>query len=321
VDGRADVVDVLVAQERVEVDVDRALEEVVRPRELALAEGGPARVARALPRALPARQEAPLDELVEVASRLESRAERYTPSGAKANWSAAGEWSGSARPAYNREAGLEIGVEGGRDMRILIRVAAVLLVGLIAGSAGAQARASLPDVLKAMRDGGYVIVVRHGATHDDQADTDPFNLDNVAKQRQLNDKGRADAQRVGEVLKAAGVTIGKSYSSRFYRAVETARLIGGKDPQATLDITEGGLVVSTNENNRRNAALRALIAVVPDPGTNTLIVSHRPNIMDALGKEWFDVREGEASIFKPDGRNSYDLVARIRIGQWAALKN
>jgi hypothetical protein len=37
----------------------------------------------------------------------------------------------------------------------------------------------------------------------------------------------------------AGTPIGKAYSSRFQRAVETARLIGGKEPQATLDVTEG----------------------------------------------------------------------------------
>ena len=64
-----------------------------------------------------------------------------------------------------------------------------------------------------------MIVVRHGATHADQADTDPLNLDNVAKQRQLNDKGRADARALGELFKAASVPIGKSYSSRFFRAV------------------------------------------------------------------------------------------------------
>ena len=87
-----------------------------------------------------------------------------------------------------------------------------------------------------------MIVVRHGATHPDQADTDPLNLDNVAKQRQLNDKGRADAKAVGEVFRGAAVPIGKSYSSRVFRAVETARLIGGKEPQAMLDITEGGQV-------------------------------------------------------------------------------
>ena len=55
---------------------------------------------------------------------------------------------------------------------------------------------------KLLRVGGYVIVFRHGATHADQADTDPLNLDNVAKQRQLNDKGRAQAKAVGEAFKA-----------------------------------------------------------------------------------------------------------------------
>src|SRR4029453_4606986 len=111
-------------------------------------------------------------------------------------------------------------------------------------------------ILTLLRAGGYVIVFRHGATHADQADTDPLNLDNVAKQRQLNDTGRADAKAVGDAFKAAGVPIGKSISSRFYRAVETARLIGGKDPEPTPDVTEGGLVVTPNENNRRAQALR-----------------------------------------------------------------
>ena len=101
-----------------------------------------------------------------------------------------------------------------------------------------------------LRPGGYVIVFRHGATYPDEADTDPLHDDNIPKQRQLNDKGRADAKEVGAVLRPAGVPIGKAYSSRFYRAVETARLIGGREPQATLEVTEGGLVVSPNENNR-----------------------------------------------------------------------
>lgn len=196
----------------------------------------------------------------------------------------------------------------------------LLLAGLIVGTAGAQPTTPIEDVLRALRPGGHVIIFRHGATHPDQADTDPLNHDNTAKQRQLNDKGRADAKVVGEVLKNAGVPIGKSYSSRFQRAVETARLIGGKEPQPTLGVTEGGLVVSPNENVRRAQALRALVAAAPDPGTNTLIVTHKPNIIDAFGKDWFEVKEGEASIFKPDGRGEYALVARVQIGQWAMAK-
>jgi hypothetical protein len=36
-------------------------------------------------------------------------------------------------------------------------------------------------------------------------------------------------------------------------------------------VTEGGLVVSPNENNRRAQAFRAMMVTAPDPGTNTLI--------------------------------------------------
>jgi len=161
-----------------------------------------------------------------------------------------------------------------------------------------------------------VIVFRHGATHQDQADTDPLNFDNVAKQRQLNDAGRAQARAVGEVFAAARVPLGKVYSSRFQRAAETARLIAGKDPQPTLDVTEGGLVVTPIENNRRAKALRDLAAATPDPGTNTLIVSHKPNVIDAFGKDWFEIKEGEASVFKPDGRGGFALVGRVQIGDW-----
>jgi len=206
-------------------------------------------------------------------------------------------------------------------MRVTARGLALLIVGLVVSPpTWGQPSPSVDDVLQMLRAGGYVIVVRHGATHPDQADTDPLNPGNIANQRQLNDKGRADAKAVGEVFKAAGVPIGKSYSSRFYRAVETARLIGGKEPQATPDVTEGGQVVSPNENNRRTRALRAIVATIPDTGTNTLIVTHKPNIVDAFGKDWFEVKEGEASIFKPDGNGNYALVARMQTDQWATAK-
>ena len=204
-------------------------------------------------------------------------------------------------------------------MKLALRVFVAGFVAILAGSAWAQQPVAVGDLLQALRAGGYVIVVRHGGTHPDQADTDPLNLDNVAKQRHLNDQGRADARAVGEVFKAAGIPIGKSYASRFQRAVETGRLIGGKEPQPTLDVTEGGLVVSPNENNRRAQAFRALIAAPPDPGTNTLIVSHKPNVIDALGKDWFEIKEGEASIFKLEG-GKYPLVTRVQIGQWTAAR-
>jgi hypothetical protein len=38
--------------------------------------------------------------------------------------------------------------------------------------------------------------------------------------------------------------------------------------------------------------------------------------MDAFGKDWFDVREGEASVFRPDGSGKAVLVARVQAIDW-----
>jgi broad specificity phosphatase PhoE len=191
---------------------------------------------------------------------------------------------------------------------------------LVAPIAFAQAPSAADEkaLVAALRNGGLVIVVRHGATFPDQADTDPFHLDNIAAQRNLNDNGKALAKAFGESLRQLGVPIGRVYTSRFNRAYETAVLAGFKDIEKTTDLTEGGLVVSPNENNRRAEALRKMLALAPSPGANTLLVTHKPNIVDALGKDWFDVKEGEASIFRPEN-GRYTLVARVQMADWSRL--
>jgi phosphohistidine phosphatase SixA len=202
----------------------------------------------------------------------------------------------------------------------IIRLALLCaLFGFLPGAATGQSAASPTDVINALRQGGHVIVFRHGATYSDQADTDPLNLGNVAKQRQLNDEGRALAKSIGESLRKLRIPVGQVQTSMFQRAVDTGTLLGFGDVKATADVTEGGLVVTPNENNRRAEALRKLVGEMPAEGTNTVIVSHKPNIMDAFGKDWFDIREGEASVFRPDGKGSYKPVVRILAGDWSKL--
>ena len=189
-----------------------------------------------------------------------------------------------------------------------------VLFALIAFSGAAQA-----DWLDDVRQGGHVIVIRHGATYSNQADTDPLNIKNVAAQRQLNDQGRALAKMTGESLRALKIPVGAVVTSMFQRAVETGTLLGFGDVTSTPDVSEGGLVVSPDENTRRAQALRKLAGTPPPAGSNVVIVSHKPNIMDAFGKDWFDVREGEASVFKPDGQGGYKPVVRIPANEWSAL--
>jgi phosphohistidine phosphatase SixA len=203
-----------------------------------------------------------------------------------------------------------------RNIAPLVAACAVLAIPPFASSVlpATEDRA----LATALRAGGHVIVVRHGATFPDQADTDPLNHENIAAQRNLNDSGKALAKAFGEALRQGGIPVGKVYTSKFNRAYETATLAGFTDVEKTADLTEGGLVVSPNENNRRAQALRQLLAAAPKPGTNTVLISHKPNIIDALGKDWFEVKEGEASIFRPES-GKYVLVARVQMTDWPRI--
>ena len=171
--------------------------------------------------------------------------------------------------------------------------------------------------MQTLQTGGLVIVFRHGATFPDQADTDPLNFDNIAAQRVLNDKGKALAKAFGADSARSAFRLARS-TSKYNRAYDTAVLAGFENIETTSDVTEGGLVVSPNENARRAEAFRKLVSTPPKAGTNSLIISHRPNIVDALGKDWFDVKEGEASIFRPE--NGADkLVAKVQMDEWARI--
>jgi phosphohistidine phosphatase SixA len=201
--------------------------------------------------------------------------------------------------------------------RLIIAAVAAAFCILSASSAPAQGQA---EWINAARQGGHVIVIRHGATFSDQADTDPLHPENVDKQRQLNDQGRAQAKAMGEALRKLKIPVGAVNTSVFNRAAETGKLLGFGDVKPSLDFTEGGLVVSPNENARRAQALKKIAATEPPAGTNVIVVTHKPNILDAFGKDWFDVKEGEATIFKPDG-NGYKAVARVQADDWAKLAN
>jgi len=202
--------------------------------------------------------------------------------------------------------------------RTVAGLAASFSLLALLGFAVPRAAADNMEIARALRAGGLVVVVRHGATFPDQADTDPLNFENVAAQRNLNDKGKALARAFGDALRQVDIPVGKVYTSKYNRAYETAVIAGFKDIEKTADLTEGGLVVSPNENNRRIDAFHKMIGTAPKPGTNTILITHKPNIVDALGKDWFDVKEGEASIFRPEN-SSYKLLARVQMDEWSRI--
>jgi hypothetical protein len=90
-----------------------------------------------------------------------------------------------------------------RSRRTFAVVALEALSVTFTGMKSKAAPASDTELVKMLRAGGLVIVLRHGATFPDQAD-------NLAAQRHLNAKGEAAAKALGEALSRIGVPVGRS---------------------------------------------------------------------------------------------------------------
>ena len=177
-------------------------------------------------------------------------------------------------------------------------------------------------VAAALSKGGYVIVFRHGATATGMAAPDPMGAGrgkSTSTERQLSPRGRLSAREIGGALKTLHIPVGDVYTSQLNRAVETGRLISGKEVTTRVDFTEAGEHVEPAEGERRAEAMRRMAATPPAKGSNTIVVSHKPNIVDAFGKDWADVHEGEASIFRPDGHGKFALAGRMQASEWAEL--
>jgi hypothetical protein len=154
-----------------------------------------------------------------------------------------------------------------RTMMIITRIALLAIATMLwLLPSYSQPALSQAEWINALREGGYVIVIRHGATPTDQADTDPLHLENIDKQRQLNEAGRAQARSIGEALHQLKIPVSEVDTSMFNRAVETGRLLGFGEVKTSIDLAEGGLVVTVIENNRRAQALRKLVATPPPAG-------------------------------------------------------
>jgi phosphohistidine phosphatase SixA len=175
------------------------------------------------------------------------------------------------------------------------------------------------NLVQSLQKGGYIIYFRHPQTNPYQADTDTLHLENVKAQRQLTTAGEKQAQEIGAAFRVMKIPVGTVLVSQYYRAQEAAKLAGFASFQALIDVTEPQNVPPT-EVERRATALRKLLATPPKEGTNTIIIAHRPNLQDAAGKEFGDLKEGEAVIFEPMREKGFRVVIRVASSQtWTNL--
>ena len=112
---------------------------------------------------------------------------------------------------------------------------ALLAALLLACAASAEPNAEL---LARLREGGFVLYLRHTSTDFSQNDSRMQSYEDCANQRNLTDRGREEARVLGEHLKRLKIPIGEVLASPFCRTMYTARLAFGK-ATATQDVRGG----------------------------------------------------------------------------------
>jgi ubiquinone/menaquinone biosynthesis C-methylase UbiE/phosphohistidine phosphatase SixA len=188
-----------------------------------------------------------------------------------------------------------------------------LTLGLTARVDGAQN----PDLAAELRQGGFVIYFRHADTGPATPDPPGVDLARCDTQRNLNEKGRAEAAEIGRQFTRLGIPVGAVRSSRFCRCWQTAQLAFGRyqlDPLLT-GVPRG----PEHEPARRAAsdALRNALSTIPPKGENTVLVAHGFNLIDLEGL--YLSTQGEAAIYRPDGNGGYHLVAQVLPQEWASF--
>lgn len=162
------------------------------------------------------------------------------------------------------------------------------------------------ELLNQLRQGGYVLYLRHTSTDFSQNDSRMKSFEDCSTQRNLTERGRDEARALGEHVKRLKIPIGEVLASPFCRTMETARLAFGK-ATASHDVRGGPVEASRYE------PLRKLLSSPVPRGTNRVISSHGNPFYALAGPPY--LAEGEVAVVKPEGER-FSVIAKIRLSDW-----
>jgi len=194
---------------------------------------------------------------------------------------------------------------------------ALVAAAIAAGAALAQPASPAeelagPELLAALRAGGYIIYFRHTSTDFGQKDDQMTGYEDCSSQRNLTDAGRDEARAIGAAFADLHIPVGDVLASPFCRTMETARLMFGR-AQATPAVRGG----PANSEGGRYQELKDLLTKRVARGANLVIASHGNPFRAVVGGPY--LAEGEAAVIDPLGERGFRVVARVPKDRWRAF--
>lgn len=180
---------------------------------------------------------------------------------------------------------------------LLARLPVVCLAFLALAARGADAPLPPAELAKP----GRLLMLRH-AHAPGNGDPPGFRLGNCTTQRNLGDEGRAQATRIGERLRATGVTQARVWSSQWCRCLDTARLMGLGAVRELPALNS--FFDRPQDRDRQVAELRAFLSRVPLEGGPIVLVTHQVMVTAQTGS-WVDSGGGALFAREDGGRLRY----------------
>jgi len=198
----------------------------------------------------------------------------------------------------------------------------IIATALIAGtgiSTASVGHAEPAKVASMLKEGGYVVYVRHTSTERDYADQVTADVNNCSTQRTLSEKGWDEATLIGASFDIMNIPVGAIYSSQYCRAWKTARIAFGnpvKKAELNFEKAEDYTPeqIATMKNN-----VNPLITEKPLAGTNTVIVGHDDPFEAATGI--YPEPQGVAYVLRPSGDGKFEIVGSIKPTDWPGVLN
>ncbi|MFC4810206.1 histidine phosphatase family protein [Paenibacillus sp. GCM10023250] len=213
-----------------------------------------------------------------------------------------------------------VGVRAAKRLAALMLAAAVAIAFVAGVPDGAHAAQRPQDLAESLREGGFVLYVRHGEANvgEDRPDAD---FADCGSQRNLSEAGRRQAASFGQALRELRIPVRTPVeASPFCRTRETAALAFGRgnvDIQpfwASVSRLSGP--ISEAERTETLEAVSARLEVPPLPGTNRVVVAHGFPAGAGLGP----IPDMGAVVVKPNGRGrAYEIVGRLSVEELLQL--
>ena len=163
-------------------------------------------------------------------------------------------------------------------------------------------------IWKKLQKGGLVVLMRHASVNQGKEVGNPLLRDpSCLKERNLSDKGKREAARIGEKFVANNIPIESVLTSPYCRTIETAKIAFDRaQPVEFLSLLEA---LPEEKAEANSETLMRRIGSYSGKG-NLVLITHRPNI-SAVTFE--GIEKGAFLILKPAGGDKFEEIGKIEL--------